>query len=115
MLMLLLAAAASSPAYDRCIAAVDHGGFLKSQLLECATKEMDRADAALNIRYKATMSRLPAARRVQLRASERRWIDQRRAVCTLSRQAAIPAPEINRMRCLVRETDARTAWIARFR
>lgn len=115
MLMLLLAAAVSSPAYNRCVAAVDHGGFVKSQLLECVTNEMDRADAALNAQYKAVMSRLPAARRMQLRASERRWIDQRRATCSLSRQAAIPSSEINRVRCLVRETDARTAWIARYR
>lgn len=115
MLMPLLAAALTSSAYDRCVAAVDHRGFVRSQLLDCATREMYRADAALNARYKDAMSRLSVPRRAALRASERHWIDRRQAACSVARQPAIPSPEINRMRCLARETDARTAWIVRFR
>lgn len=116
MLMLLaLAAATAQPAgYPRCIAGVDHGGLVKSQMLDCATREMDRADAALNVRYKIVMARLPAARRAHLRQEERRWIDQRRARCLAARDP-IPSPEINRMLCLVDQTDKRTAYLESIR
>lgn len=112
MLMLILAAALAAPSgYDRCVAGIDHGAFVKTQMLDCATKDMDRADAALNARYHAVMSRLTATHRTWLRLDERRWIKRRQARCLLAGQDPIPSPEINRMRCLVRETDARTAFL----
>lgn len=110
MLLALAAAAAPPPGYTKCIAGVDNGGFVKSQMLDCATREMDRADAALNARYKIVMARLQAARRAQLRQDERRWIQQRRARCLAARDP-IPSPEINRMLCLVDQTDKRTVYL----
>jgi uncharacterized protein YecT (DUF1311 family) len=94
---------------------VDTGGFVKSQMLECATREMDRADAALNARYKIVMARLPAARRARLRQEERQWIDRRRTRCLAAQGDAILSPEINRMLCLVDQTDKRTAYLESLR
>lgn len=114
---LLIAAAmlASSASYERCMARVDHHALGNNQMLECATADMDRADAALNARYRAVMQRLPAARRVTLRNEERRWITQRRARCLAAMSDPLPTPEINRMRCLVDATDDRTAYLSRIR
>lgn len=114
-IMLLAALAAPSAGYSRCLARIDHGGFVKSQMLACATADMDRADAALNRRYRAVMGRLPPARRTQLRDEERGWIDRRRAQCRAAMGEQIPSPEISRMLCLVHETDARTAYLATVR
>jgi uncharacterized protein YecT (DUF1311 family) len=108
---LLLAAVAADP----CVAAVDTRGFVKSQLLECATRDMDRADAALDAAFQDAETSLSRMRRTQLRAAERAWIARRRATCAEARQSAIPSPEINRMRCLVRETQARTRMLRRMR
>lgn len=116
LILLALAAATAEPAgYTRCTAQIDNGGFVKSQMLDCATREMDRADAALNARYRTVMAQLPADRRERLRMDERRWIKQRRAKCLAAQHNAIPSPEINRMLCLVHETDQRTAYLDRLR
>ena len=115
LLLILVASLAPSTGYEACIAGIDHNAFVNSQALDCATKEMDRADAALNARYRAVMPRLDPARRTRLRLEERRWIDQRRARCLAAERETIPAPEINRMLCLVRETDARAIYLERFR
>ena len=58
---------ASSPGYERCMAAVDHNALGNNQMLACATADMDRADGALNARYREVMRRLPPARREALR------------------------------------------------
>ena len=116
MLLLIVAASLALPSgNEACVAGIDHNAFVKSQTLDCATMDMDRADAALNARYRAVMPRLDPARRKRLRLEERRWIDQRRARCLAAGREMIPAPEINRMLCLVRETDARTIYLTRFR
>lgn len=104
-------ALAASLAYDRCIGAIDPAGFTNSQRLDCATKDMDRADAALDAVYRATMARLPGPRQTALHDAERRWVEQRRSNCALERQPADPSQDVNRMLCLVRETDARTEAI----
>ena len=100
---------------DPCVAAVDPRGFVRSQLLDCATREMDRADAALDAEYQRTLKRLRPVRRARLRLAERRWITRRRATCATAKQAAIPSREINRMRCLVRKTEARTRFLQGYR
>ena len=117
MLILLFAVALQtvSPAYRDCVAHVDHQALGNNQMFDCITTDMDRADAALNRWYRQAMRHLPPERAAILRADERRWIDQRRARCQAASQSPIPTPEINRMRCLVRETDRRTAFITRFR
>ena len=114
-LLAALAVQIGSPAYRDCMAHVDHQALGNNQMLECITTDMDRADAALNMAYRQAMRQLPPPRADVLRAEERRWIDQRRARCQAARQDPVPTPEISRMRCLVRETDRRTASIARFR
>ena len=101
--------AAQGRGYDRCVAGIDRGGFVKSQMLDCATTEMDRADATLNTKYKTVIERLNPQRRTRLVIQERAWIAARRRRCNAAARDAIPSPEINRMLCLVRETDARTA------
>lgn len=114
--MLMIAAAlAQTGSYRSCIAGIDQGAFVKTQTLDCATRNMDRADGALNARYRAVLRVLPPRRQARLRLEERRWITQRRARCLAARQDPLPSPEINRMLCLVRETDARTAYLRRLR
>ena len=100
---------------DPCVAGVDPRGFVKSQLLDCATRAMDRADAALNAEYRRALKRLTPVRRARLRLAERRWITRRRASCAAAQQPAIPSREINRMRCLVRETEVRTRFLKGYR
>ena len=81
MMMLMIAATlAPSAPYDRCIAAIDRGAFVKTQTLDCATKDMDRADAALNARYREVMLRLSSQRRAQLRLERSRLTFQWRAM-----------------------------------
>ena len=59
MLLLILAASvAQTSGYQACVARIDHAGFVKSQMLDCATKDMDRADSTLNARYQAIIGRL---------------------------------------------------------
>ncbi len=101
----------ASPAYEKCVAEIDMNALTSSQRLDCATKDMDRADAALNASYRESMARLPTPRQNALRDAERRWIDQRRSICALERQPADPSQDLNRMLCLVRETDRRTEAI----
>lgn len=114
-LLIVAALLASNTSYQACMARVDHRALGNNQMLECATADMDRADGALNARYQAVMRRLPAARRAALRRDERHWIGQRRARCLAARDDPAPTSEINRMRCLVRETDQRTAYLSRLR
>ena len=114
-LLIIAALLASSPAYERCMARIDHRALANNQMLECATTDMDRADTALNARYREVMQRLSPSRRAALRVEERQWIDHRRARCLAAMQNPIPTPEINRMRCLVDTTDARTAALQRLR
>lgn len=116
MLMLMMAAALAPPVtYDQCLTRIDQGAFVKTQMLDCATKDMDRADAALNARYRAVMQRLSAQRRTQLRQEERRWITKRRSRCLAAARDPLPSHEINRILCLVRETDARTTYLGQIR
>ena len=110
-LLLGPAPALASPGYDRCVSPIDLNALTSSQRLDCATRDMDRADAALNAASRAAMARLPPPRQSALSDAERRWIDQRRSTCALERQAADPSRELDRMLCLVRETDARTEAI----
>lgn len=114
-LLIVAAMLANSVSYDRCMARIDHRALGNNQMLACATADMDRADGALNARYRAVMRHLPPARRIALRNEERQWIEQRRARCLAAMRDAIPTPEINRMRCLVDATDKRTAYLAKIR
>ena len=114
-LLVITALLASSPAYERCMAGIDHRALANNQMLACATADMDRADIALNARYRKVMRQLSPERRARLRLEERQWIDRRRARCLAAMRNALPTPDINRMRCLVDATDERTAYLERLR
>lgn len=103
---LLIAVTANDP--TRCLASIDDHGFVRSQMLDCAIADMDRADKALNAAYSQTLARIDPSDRARLRRDERGWIAHRRALCRAAARDPIPSPEINRMRCLERETVART-------
>ena len=102
-------ARSASPSYESCATQIDPAALTSPQHLECATGDIDRADHALNTAYRATMARLAPGRQATLRQEQRAWIDRRRARCALETQAADPSRDLNRMLCLVTETDDRTA------
>ena len=105
----------ASPSYESCAAVVDVAGFTNWQLLECTTKDLDRADAALNATHRDTMAGLPLGRQATLRREERTWIDQRRARCALGSLVANPSRDLNRRLCLIHETDDRTGVLRAMR
>jgi uncharacterized protein YecT (DUF1311 family) len=62
------------------------------------------------------MKRLPSARRAALRMSQRAWIKQRDAACPLDQGDGVGTIErLNHPACLTKQTDRRTAWLARYR
>ncbi|MEO7679628.1 MAG: lysozyme inhibitor LprI family protein [Sphingomonas sp.] len=108
LMILPSAAQAESASFRACMAAIDMHAFTNSQRLDCATRDMDRADGALNRTYRRIKVSLPPARQRALVLWERRWIDHRRATCALENMGEPPLAEFNRMTCLVDETDAQT-------
>lgn len=87
-----------SPDYRRCIA--DAAG-VKAAKRACAAQEMEALDSVMKAAFKtAVLRRSNPAARVQLRADQQSWEQQRRAECA---EAAGP--------CAVHETVRRTVWL----
>lgn len=115
-MILLALALAASPQLDRCL---DSGAAARGNnqaMAACFAADHKRADDRLNRAYRAALRRLPASRRAALRTSERAWIRQRDATCarTLGPDKGL-IQRVNYPACLTRETDRRTAWLARQR
>ncbi|USU04278.1 DUF1311 domain-containing protein [Sphingomonadaceae bacterium OTU29LAMAA1] len=115
MLVLVFALAASSP-LDRCLNAGEAAKGVTSAMSACFVADYKRADAQLNATYTRTMRRLPAARRVTLRTSQRAWIRERDAACPLDdRDGAGTIETLNHPACLTKQTTRRIGWLMRYR
>jgi uncharacterized protein YecT (DUF1311 family) len=115
MLVLVFALAASSP-LDRCLKAGEAAKGVTSAMSACFVADYKRADAQLNATYTRTMKRLPAARRVALRTSQRAWIRERDAACPLDdRYGAGTIGTLNHPACLTKQTTRRIGWLMRYR
>lgn len=117
MLTLALALALStSPALDRCLNTGEAAQGVTPAMAACFGADYRRADARLNTTYAATMKRLSVARRAALRSSQRAWIKQRDRACPLQTGDGVGTIErLNHPACLTKQTDRRTAWLARYR
>lgn len=117
--MLILALAltlAASSDLDRCLDTGDAAQGITPAMAACFAADYRRADGRLNRTYAATMKRLPSARRIALRASQRAWIKQRDAACPLDQGEGVGTIErLNLPACLTKQTDRRTAWLIRYR
>lgn len=117
--MLILALAltlAGSSDLDRCLNTGEAAQGITPAMAACFGADYKRADGRLNRTYAATMKRLPSARRTALRMSQRAWIKQRDAACPLDQGDGVGTIErLNHPACLTKQTDRRTAWIARYR
>ena len=67
-----------SATYDACMVAA---AGVTAAMRDCSSTEYDRLDKILNARYQAAMKSLPSAKGNALRASERRWIADRKRKC----------------------------------
>ncbi|MGR6330240.1 lysozyme inhibitor LprI family protein [Sphingomonas sp. XXL09] len=116
MLIVTLLLAASSPQLDRCLNSGEAARGVTPAMAACFGADYRRADARLNATYRATLRRLPPARQAALRQAQRGWIARRDAACPLQTGDGVGTIErLNHPACLTRETDRRTAWLARFR
>ncbi len=123
MSTLSLAATPTSPvgqrytrAYTACLQSGDAAEGVPAATVDCTATEIDRQNAVLNAKYAALMKRLPAPRKVSLRASERAWITSRDRQC----QAEIAddpgtLSQVTYTDCILDETIKRILWIERYR
>jgi len=69
------------------MAAQDAGGFEcrydgnQQEMNACAVRDYRAADVALNLKYQAVMSALPAGERMALRKEQRAWLQRRDPEC----------------------------------
>jgi uncharacterized protein YecT (DUF1311 family) len=111
--LLLLAA---TPDLDRCLNSGEAAQGVTPAMAACYGAELKRADGRLNRAYGAAMARSSRAKKATLRTSERAWIKRRDATC--NRELGPDKGTIQRLNypsCLIKQTDARTAWLRRWR
>src|SRR5690606_22823637 len=96
-----------SLAHSECIAASES---VTAAILDCSREELDRQDARLNSAYKEVMA--ATADRDSLRAIQRQWIRDRDVACEGDGEVGGTAGEINRVGCLVQETERRANELA---
>jgi uncharacterized protein YecT (DUF1311 family) len=104
-----------SPGWGACI---DTSGGLIAVMIDCNAREMARQDAKLNQTYRNVMTRLPRARRLSLRASERTWVRRRDPSCeahVLKREGPYTTQfALDYSHCLLRATIVRTILLERY-
>lgn len=104
---------AYSASYSGCM---DDSGGVTVEMQDCMGEELAAQDAKLNAAYKALSSGLVPARRQQLTAVQRLWIQYRDANCRFHADpdggtlAGLSASE-----CVLRETAERAAELERLR
>lgn len=115
--MLVLALALAAPSQlDRCLNAGEAAQGVTSAMSACFVADYKRADARLNATYSRTMKRLPAARWVTLRMSQRAWIRERDTACPLDESDGAGTIErLNHPACLTKQTTRRINWLMHYR
>jgi len=86
-------------------------------LMECAERKFMAADAALNVAYKAAMTRLASAQQATLRAEQRTWVAGRDSGCQRDEERAGiggTAATLNIIGCRATRTVERTAKVEAF-
>ena len=103
-----------TPQFNRCMAGPDAKQGVHPAMMQCNDEEYRRQDARLNQSYRAAIARLPAARKVALRDSQRAWIRHRDKLCALDEDGG-QAAELNASGCTLDETIKRRMWLDRYR
>jgi uncharacterized protein YecT (DUF1311 family) len=98
-----------------CLAAAPALAQTQGQLNATAAQDLQRADAALNTQYRATLNGLSAPSRTLLRDAQRAWIGFRDQQCRYEASAVAggSAQPMVRSGCLERMTRERTAELRR--
>ena len=98
--------------YKTCMASGDAASGVTSGILDCNGSEIDRQDAKLNQAYKMVMARLPQAKKMDLRSSERLWIVDRDRRCSRKQEeVGGTLGSIVYSSCILDETIKRTIWL----
>jgi len=114
LLLLALPCAAESlytHAYSTCM---DRSGGVTVEMLNCMSAELETQDAMLNDAYRSLGAQLSPARKRQLTAAQRLWIQYRDANC---RFYADPdggtSSDLSSNECVLRETAERAEELKR--
>ena len=110
-------AARLTPAVHQCESAPENGGTMQQAI--CYGYEAARQDRQLNATWARVIARLPLARRVALRQSERRWIRRRDEDCLIEseeqgRNFSSTAKYMYNV-CFANASIRRTIWLEHFR
>lgn len=99
----------SQQSADVCKQAFEEGNM--SGMTECTQAELEKEDKRLNAEYKATMSKLNAAQKKELRTKQRAWIKARDKDCKLEQDSG-SAGLLNYVSCLNEWTKKRADELA---
>jgi uncharacterized protein YecT (DUF1311 family) len=106
-------AARLTPEVRACEQAPENSGTLQQAL--CYKDEDTRQDKRLNDLWAQVMSSISPARRQNLRANERRWVEQRDEDCKDEANAYINSTAAYMYnRCYAEESIRRIIWMERF-
>ncbi|MBY9063627.1 lysozyme inhibitor LprI family protein [Sphingomonas yunnanensis] len=115
MLLFAVMLAGSTP-LDRCLNSGEAAAGVTSAMSACFVADYKRADAQLNLAYRATMRRLSRSRQAALRTSQRAWIAERDRACPIDDAPGAGTVEtLNHPGCLTEESERRTAWLRGYR
>jgi uncharacterized protein YecT (DUF1311 family) len=100
-----------SKAYSQCN---DRSGGVTVELRDCSAAEHARKDVRLNQVYGATMARLNAAQKLQLRQSQRAWLKTRWKACEVELEDEGTLALIAYDGCTLDEVARRILWLERY-
>lgn len=87
-------------------------------MMDCNSAEYSRQDAALNRVYRALIARLPKAKAVQIRASQRAWLRRGKGYCDRTVGSPVRSwgtlERLSWSNCNLDRTIRRTVWLERY-
>lgn len=91
-----------SPAFAKCMDAVDYSALKHSQFEACYRAELKVQDQQLNAEYKKQQTKMKGDSRNLLTNAQKSWISFRDGWCKyVGSIDAAPSPEVNQAACLV--------------
>jgi uncharacterized protein YecT (DUF1311 family) len=100
-----------SKAYSQCN---KQSSGVTVELRDCSAAEFKRKDIRLNQVYGATMARLNAAQKLQLRQSQRAWLKTRWKACEVELEDEGTLALIAYDGCTLDEVSRRILWLERY-
>ena len=114
MIIAMLAAAAMSPAYSRCLNSGDAANGVQMAIDQCAATELAVQDGRLNQAYVMKMNSLDQRRKLILRGMQRQWVADRDRRCAVRRGGGSIAG-FNSVDCRISVTRQRIAFLQNYR